>query len=107
MIRRVGHSVFIILGLMELLFFATNVLCDPIDLLVSEDATFRFFWKELNCPIVFCDRNGLAFAALMTDGSLVTWGYSVLGGDSSAVADQLKGDVAQIYSNDTLYFQIH
>ena len=39
MIRRVGHSVFIILGLMALLFFATNVLGDPIDLLVSEDAT--------------------------------------------------------------------
>ena len=38
-IRRVGHSVFIILGLMALLFFATNVLGDPIDLLVSEDAT--------------------------------------------------------------------
>ena len=39
MIRRVGHSVFFILGLMALLFFATNVLGDPIDLLVSEDAT--------------------------------------------------------------------
>jgi ABC-type dipeptide/oligopeptide/nickel transport system permease component len=39
MIRRVGHSVFIILGLMALLFFAVNVLGDPVSLMVSEDAT--------------------------------------------------------------------
>lgn len=38
MIRRVGHSVFIILGLMALLFFAINILGDPIALLVDEDA---------------------------------------------------------------------
>ncbi len=39
MIRRVGHSVFIVLGLMALLFFATNVMGDPIDFLVDDDAT--------------------------------------------------------------------
>ena len=39
MIRRVGHSIFIVLGLMSLLFFATNVLGDPVELLVGEDAT--------------------------------------------------------------------
>jgi ABC-type dipeptide/oligopeptide/nickel transport system permease component len=39
MIRRVGHSVFIILGLMALLFFAINVLGDPVQLLVDEDAS--------------------------------------------------------------------
>jgi peptide/nickel transport system permease protein len=39
MIRRVGHSVFIILGLMGLLFFAINVLGDPVALLVDEDAS--------------------------------------------------------------------
>ena len=39
MIRRAGHSVFIILGLMALLFFATNVLGDPVELLLSDDAT--------------------------------------------------------------------
>ena len=38
-IRRAGHSIFIVLGLMALLFFATNVLGDPVDLLVDEDAT--------------------------------------------------------------------
>lgn len=39
MIRRVGHSAFIVLGLMALLFFATNILGDPVELLVGEDAT--------------------------------------------------------------------
>jgi peptide/nickel transport system permease protein len=39
MIRRVGHSVFIILGLMGLLFFAINILGDPVALLVDEDAS--------------------------------------------------------------------
>ena len=39
MIRRLGHSVFIILGLMALLFFAINILGDPVQLLVDEDAS--------------------------------------------------------------------
>ena len=39
MIRRVGHSIFIISGLMALLFFAVNILGDPISLLVDEDAS--------------------------------------------------------------------
>lgn len=39
MIRRVGHSIFIVFGLMALLFFATNILGDPIELLLGDDAT--------------------------------------------------------------------
>jgi len=39
MIRRVLHSIFIVLGLMALLFFAINILGDPVQLLVSEDAS--------------------------------------------------------------------
>ena len=39
LIRRVGHSVFIIVGLMALLFFALNILGDPVALLVDEDAS--------------------------------------------------------------------
>ena len=39
MIRRVGLSVVVVLGLMALLFFATNILGDPIELLLSDDAT--------------------------------------------------------------------
>ncbi|MSQ07551.1 MAG: ABC transporter permease [Dehalococcoidia bacterium] len=39
MIRRVGHSFFIIMALMALLFLAINVLGDPVTLLVGEDAS--------------------------------------------------------------------
>ena len=39
MIRRLGHSVFIVMGLMDLLFFAVNVLGDPVELLAGDDAT--------------------------------------------------------------------
>ncbi len=39
MIRRLGHSVFIVMGLMALLFFAVNVLGDPVELLAGDDAT--------------------------------------------------------------------
>ena len=38
-IRRLGHSIFIIAGLMGLLFFAINILGDPVQLLLSEDAS--------------------------------------------------------------------
>ncbi len=45
-------------------------------------------------------RNSDAFAVIKADGSVVTWGFSEDGGDSSAVADQIDGsvDVTQIYS---------
>lgn len=39
MLRRLGHSFFIVIGLMALLFFATNVLGDPVELMVSDDAS--------------------------------------------------------------------
>ncbi|WP_282756177.1 DUF4347 domain-containing protein, partial [Desulfuromonas thiophila] len=42
-------------------------------------------------------RNDLSFAALKSDGTVVTWGYPSSGGDSSAVAEDLTG-VQQIYS---------
>ena len=32
-----------------------------------------------------------ASAAILTDGSVVTWGSQLCGGDSGAVQDQLKG----------------
>ena len=39
MIRRLGHSIFIILGLMALLFFSINVLGDPVELLVEDEVS--------------------------------------------------------------------
>ncbi|WP_327019878.1 cadherin-like domain-containing protein, partial [Cylindrospermopsis raciborskii] len=43
-------------------------------------------------------RNHSAFAALKSDGSVVTWGYSSSGGNSSSVASQLTSGVTQIFS---------
>ena len=43
-------------------------------------------------------RNDYAFAALKADGSVVTWGSSNFGGNSSAVAAKLTGGVEAIYS---------
>ena len=48
-----------------------------------------------------CSRSKLrvaAFAAILGDGSVVTWGDARFGGDSSAVQDQLR-DVQQIQAS--------
>ncbi|PNJ93340.1 hypothetical protein CEP14_13785, partial [Cylindrospermopsis raciborskii C04] len=41
---------------------------------------------------------GSAFAALKSDGSVVTWGWSSDGGDSSSVSSRLTSGVTQIFS---------
>ncbi|MFM6672205.1 MAG: hypothetical protein ACKPJO_19070 [Dolichospermum sp.] len=42
--------------------------------------------------------NYYAFAALKSDGSVVTWGDSSYGGDSSSVSSRLTSGVTQIFS---------
>ena len=44
-------------------------------------------------------RNRNAFAVLKEDGSVVTWGHSGSGGNSSAVRDELQSGVTQIFSS--------
>ena len=39
-----------------------------------------------------------AFAALKDDGSVVTWGDSALGGDSSSVSSSISSGVTEIFS---------
>ena len=46
-----------------------------------------------------------AFAAILGDGSVVTWGDAVDGGDSSAVQDQLE-NVRQIQASDSTFAAI-
>ena len=46
-----------------------------------------------------------AFAAILEDGSVVTWGHRLRGGDSSAVRDQLKG-VQQIQATEMAFAAI-
>ena len=43
--------------------------------------------------------NSRSFAAIRRDGSLVTWGDRKYGGDSSAVASQLRSGVMHVYGN--------
>ncbi|OLP97881.1 hypothetical protein AK812_SmicGene19724 [Symbiodinium microadriaticum] len=47
----------------------------------------------------------LSFAAILGDGSVVTWGSAAHGGDSSAVQDQLK-NVQQIQASDAAFAAI-
>eukprot|EP00434_Breviolum_minutum_P044140 symbB.v1.2.039386.t1/scaffold6530.1/size17355/1 len=68
--------------------------------------------KDPNCPTQFRSQlkgvqqiqaacNG-SFAAILQDGSVVTWGVAGWCGDSSAVQDQLRG-VQQIQSTGTAF----
>ena len=41
-----------------------------------------------------------AFAALLAEGSVVTWGDGILGGDSRHVQEQLNGGVQLIGASD-------
>ena len=50
-------------------------------------------------------RHYSAFAAILGDGSVVTWGRAWFGGDSSAVRDQLK-NVQQIQASDSAFAAI-
>ena len=47
--------------------------------------------------LIFCTDG--AFAALNGDGSVVTWGDSSRGGNSSPVVAQLAGGVVEVFSN--------
>ena len=47
----------------------------------------------------------MAFAAILEDGSVVTWGLADYGGDSSAVQDQLR-NVQQIQATDGAFAAI-
>ena len=47
----------------------------------------------MDLPRVYSNPRGAAFAAVKSDGSVVTWGDAGLGGDSDDVRDQLTGGV--------------
>ena len=44
-----------------------------------------------------------AFAALKSDGSVITWGWSGGGGDSSSVNQDLSSDVISIHAGPKLF----
>ena len=47
-------------------------------------------------PRVYANPNGLAFAAVRHDGSVVTWGHADHGGDSLDVKSELKEGVNHV-----------
>lgn len=69
MVRRAGHSVLVLLGLMALLFFAINVLGNPVRLLVDQDAppeTIAALEAKLGFDRPIYVRLGDYFASLLT-----------------------------------------
>ena len=54
--------------------------------------------SQLSSGVVSITATGSAYAALKSDGSVVTWGDSNAGGDSSSVASNLSSGVVAIYS---------
>jgi len=54
---------------------------------------------ELQAGVVDVSATRYAYAALKDDGSVVTWGSTTYGGNSSTVTDQLQSDVVKIYAN--------
>lgn len=60
----------------------------PTNVLTSDGGDSSDVQDELK-NVEQIQANSLAFAALKTNGSVVTWGTLDAGGDSSAVQDQL------------------
>ncbi len=60
----------------------------------STEVSFEVWGPE----VVAIQSTGGAFAALKSNGSVVTWGSSDYGGNSAAVATQLSSGVRQIFS---------
>ena len=50
--------------------------------------------------------SGGAFAALKEGGSVVTWGDSDNGGDSSSVSSQLSSGVEALYSSEKAFVAV-
>jgi peptide/nickel transport system permease protein len=68
-VRRAGHSVLVLLGLMGLLFFAINILGSPVRLMVDQDAppeTIAALNEKLGFDRPIAVRLGDYFASLLT-----------------------------------------
>ena len=54
-------------------------------------------YPDTRSDVVNIFSNGAAFAALKSDGSVVTWGDHASGGNSSSVSSELSSGVAHVY----------
>ena len=71
--------------------------------IASRDTTMQAIYTppagNITSNVTAVTSNAAAFAALKSDGSVVTWGYSDYGGNSSSVAASLSAGVIKVYSN--------
>ena len=95
----------------------TRAAAKPIRALISPKAKFLdWTWTAAQCGLKQGDTLTLiasnsprlystleAFAAVLADGSVRTWGHKDSGGDSSAVQTKFKQDIQHIYSNDRAF----
>ena len=72
---------------------ATIALSSPLDVDASTSSSGK--------PMIFSTSS--AFAALKSDSSVVTWGDSERGGDSSAVGHKISSDVTEIFSTSSAF----
>ena len=64
----------------------------------SSNQTYTSVAASLTSGVVSIYNTFLAFAALKSDGSVITWGDSVAGGNSSSVSASLSSNVVSIYA---------
>ena len=64
----------------------------------SNTNTFTSVSSSLQSGVVTIYSNSTSFAALKSDGSVITWGYADYGGDSSSVSASLTSGVVTIYN---------
>ncbi len=79
LIRRASHSVFIVLGLMALLFFMIHILGDPVALQFPEDIDEKTL-REIRCDLGYCDPLHIQFVNFYWDLLRFDFGISVRNG---------------------------
>ncbi|MEI7797023.1 MAG: hypothetical protein WCI06_10380, partial [Methylococcaceae bacterium] len=72
---------------------------------INTDEVLKQLDGSIPVTKIFTNDGESSFAALRSDGSVVTWGNKYEGGDSSAVKDSLNGDIdiINVYSNDSAF----
>lgn len=74
--------------------------CDSVEPIGADQSSVAL---DLTSGVSKVYSNTYAFAALKTDGSVVTWGYPAWGGDSSSISSELASGVVEIYSTTTAF----
>ncbi|WP_084885924.1 hypothetical protein [Vibrio sp. qd031] len=71
--------------------------------LASEMSTLYFIDKPTLYNVKTISSTQSAFAAIKSDGSVITWGVIEHGGDSDSVSTQLTGGVSHVFANNLAF----